>query len=90
MPMEMTSLAFNLFYSMELNEGELFKGLLESVNENKEAWTEWATCERPHMTDLPCGWQEKLMPFHRLLLLRVFRPEKLLYAFQIYVRDQMG
>ena len=56
MPNEMNGLAYNLFYSMELNEGDLFRGLLESVNENKEAWTEWAHCEQPHTTDLPCGW----------------------------------
>lgn len=56
MPTQMNSLSYNLFYSLELNEGETFKGLLESVNENKEAWMEWATCEKPHTTDLPCGW----------------------------------
>jgi dynein heavy chain len=56
MPNCMTALAYSLFYSMELFEGDTFYGLCESVNENKEAWTEWATCENPHTTDIPCGW----------------------------------
>jgi len=77
----MTKLAYDTFYSISINEGELFEGLVDSVKENLEAWVEWISCENPHTTAIPCGYHEKLAPFHKLLLLRVFRPEKLLYAF---------
>lgn len=81
---------YETFYSMAINEGEIFEGIIESVQENLEAWTDWITCENPHTTNMPCGYHEKLYPFHKLLVLRVFRPEKILYAFQLYVKNQMG
>lgn len=86
----MNKLSFDTFYSMQENEGELFEGLLDSVKQNLEAWQDWISCDNPHTTDLPCGYHDKLAPFHKLLMLRVFRPEKLLYAFQLYVKNQMG
>lgn len=77
----MNKLQFDILYSIAINEGELFEGLIESVQENLEAWTDWATCLNPHTEPLPCGFHDRLQPFHKLLMLRVFRPEKLLYAF---------
>ena len=90
MPKMMNKAAYETFYSIQENEGELFEGLIDSVKENLEAWTDWSTCDNPHTSPLPCGLHAKLAPFHKLLMLRVFRPEKLLYAFQLYVKNQMG
>lgn len=81
LPALMTKLQYDIFYSIAINEGDTFEGLIDSVKENLEAWTDWATCDSPHTTALPCGFHERLAPFHKLLMLRVFRPEKLLYAF---------
>jgi len=39
---------------------------------------------------LPEEWNDKLTNFEKLLLLKVFRPEKLLFSFQNYVIDEMG
>jgi len=80
-PKMMNKAAYDTFYSIQENEGELFDGLIDSVKENLEAWSDWATCDNPHTSPLPCGLHAKLAPFHKLLMLRVFRPEKLLYAF---------
>jgi dynein heavy chain len=35
-------------------------------------------------------WAEKLTNFEKLILLKAFRPEKLLFAFQNYVIDEIG
>ena len=47
---------YSLMYSMELNEGEVFQGLIESVRENLDKWTEWGKSDKPHVIPVPCGW----------------------------------
>jgi dynein heavy chain len=39
---------------------------------------------------LPLEWNEKLNNFEKLIVLKAFRPEKLLFAFQNYVMDEIG
>jgi dynein heavy chain, axonemal len=39
---------------------------------------------------LPLEWAEKLSTFEKLILLKAFRPEKLLFAFQNYVIVEIG
>lgn len=89
-PALIPNVPYGLMYSLELNENEVFAGLTESVRENLDKWSEWAKCDKPHQVALPCGWQERLTPFLRLLVLKIFRPEKLLYACGDYVRAMMG
>ena len=42
------------------------------------------------MEPLPLEWNGKLNNFERIIVLKAFRPEKLLFAFQNYVIDEMG
>jgi dynein heavy chain len=53
-------------------------------------WLEWAQCESPHTEPLPLDWKDKLDDFQTLIVLKAFRQEKLMFSFQIYVRDNMG
>ena len=39
------------------------------------------TCESPHIEPLPLDWKEKLDDFQKLIVLKTFRPEKLMFAF---------
>lgn len=42
------------------------------------------------MEPLPEPYNEKFDSFDKLLVLKIFRPEKLLFAFTDYVKDELG
>ena len=60
------------------------------MKENQEVWKEWATCLNPEDTNMPGDWEETLTDFQKCIILKVFRPEKLMFAFKNYVRTHMG
>jgi len=80
----------DFLWSAEVTEPEVYGGLLESMKENEAVWLEWAQCESPHVDPLPLDWKDKLDDFQRLNVLKAFRPEKIMFAFQIYVQQNMG
>lgn len=41
-------------------------------------------------SEIPCDFEQRLTPFQKLIVLKVFRPEKLLFAFSKYVSEQLG
>ena len=86
----LTDLAADLIWSAEIVEPEIYGGLTESFKENEAVWLEWATCDKPHIDPLPLDWQEKVSDFEKLIILKAFRPEKIAFAFQLYVLDNMG
>ena len=53
---------------------------MDSINDNSDDWVEWATCAEPQTSPLPLGWEEKLTNFEKMLILKCFRPEKLVFA----------
>ena len=63
---------------------------MDSLAEHTNAWSEWAKSDSPQTEKLPDGWDEKLSDFEKLLLLKAFRAEKLMFAFQNYVLEHMG
>jgi dynein heavy chain, axonemal len=86
----LTDLAADYVWSAEIVEPEIYGGLTESFKENEAVWLEWATCEKPHIDPLPLDWHEKVSDFEKLIILKAFRPEKIAFAFQLYVLDNMG
>jgi len=89
-PKILTPIAWDLVYYADLNDSEVFGGLTLSIVKQWSEWEKWATCADPHTTPLPLEWSEKLDNFEKLIVLKIFRPEKLLFAFQNYVIDEMG
>jgi dynein heavy chain len=83
-------LAWDLLFFSDLADPEVFGGITKSIATNWDAWLEWGTCADPQTTPLPLEWAEKLNNFERLIVLKAFRPEKLLFAFQNYVIDEIG
>lgn len=74
-----------------LSELANFKGLRESVVENLEEWKllfDAATPQDNHF--IPQKWQDRLSLFQKLLLLRVFRPDKLVPGILGFVSEEMG
>jgi dynein heavy chain len=48
--------------------------------------------ERDYFTAMPCGYAHRVevSMFDKLLLLKIFKPEKLMFAFQRYVGKALG
>jgi len=80
-PKILTVDAWDLLYFVDLYEPESYGGLVHSIAKSWDDWIEWITCADPHVTPLPLQWNDKLNNFEKLIVLKAFRPEKLLFAF---------
>jgi len=72
---------------------EAMKPIVDDLEQNFEAWMEWANCELPEDKadgQLPGEWEGKLSLFQRLLLIRVMRPDRVTAAVALFVRSVMG
>ncbi len=89
LPSLMNELNYNTLYSA-VCQIEAYSGIIEDMSDNQEAWTNWATCPTPQDEILPGEWEKTLTDFQKNILLKIFRPEKLMFAFKNYVRENMG
>jgi dynein heavy chain len=76
-------------------------GLAEAIHSQFKDWQVWIQHAEPHAAALPMSepsskdeqkqsWDMKLTPFQKMLLLKTFRKEKLLFAFEAFVSKTMG
>ena len=49
-----------------------------------------AEADSPQNEPLPGEWEAKVTPFQRLLVLKIFRPEKVVFACNEFVGIEMG
>lgn len=57
------------------------KGLADDVLAHSQEWEEWVSNEEPHAKALPGEWQERVGDgFGKLLVLKTFREEKLIFG----------
>lgn len=61
-----------------------------SFQENTEDWEEFGSSD--HILDMrvPCDFHRILSPFMKLILYKIFRPDKLLFAISDYIRENIG
>lgn len=85
-----SELGWSLLYFIDISEKEIYGGICESVIKDSEAWHRWMTSDEPQSEPLPQPWSEKLDRFQRLIVLKAFRPEKMLFAIQNYVEAESG
>ena len=52
-------------------------------------WEEFNLHDDPLSIPIPCGL-DNIHPFAKLIIYKIFRPEKLLFAFSDYVYNQQG
>ncbi|XP_058476444.1 dynein axonemal heavy chain 3-like [Solea solea] len=65
------------------------KGLLEHVRDNVSEWKKLYDSGHPHKAQLPDQWN-KLEGMCRMIVIRCFRPDKLVPAVQDFIQDNMG
>lgn len=66
-----------------------FAGFGQSLEIDNLQWKKWYNEEKAEIQDLPKAFKE-LKKFHRLLLLRSMRPDRLSSALSNYVAEEMG
>lgn len=90
LPALLKETSWNLAYAFELSHGERLEGLCTSFKTKSKSWNDYATSEDPIENRVPCGFHEKLDSFEKLIILKIFRPEMLMYAFSKYVGEKLG
>lgn len=56
--------------------------LPQHVKDNSEAWQEWFLKDEPQDEPMPEPFEEK-DAFRKMLIMRAFRPEKVMYSIQL-------
>ena len=68
----------------------VFADFLRELESNVFTWKEWYDLERPEEAAMPNGLDDRLTAFQRLLVLRCFRPDRVLSAVKSWVCEAMG
>ncbi|EAT40340.1 AAEL007918-PA [Aedes aegypti] len=67
-----------------------FTGFAKSFIQTIDAWKRYYDVEDTHLEKLPSPWQEKTNRFEKLIVLRTFRPDKVVLAITEFVASEMG
>ena len=78
-----------VFYLDAVLAGE-FEGIMDDIYDNLVEWFKWAHAEDPHVALIPDEWEKKLSRFNKLIVVKVWRPKKLLSAVTEYVKMELG
>jgi dynein heavy chain len=86
---------WDLIYAAETRvgfaDGSLpFAKLCGSIANQWDRWKKWIDSEDPVRTPVPAPYDESITKFSKLILLRCFRDEQLIFALQDYVAEKMG
>ena len=73
----------------QLSSQEPFKGIHQSLIEQGQLWQVVANHANPFELNLPVGWDAKLAPFPKLLLLRYLTPNKVVQMVGSFVAHQL-
>ena len=68
---------------------KIFENLSSQMESEALLWRKWFADEKPETCDLPKS-VANISLFHRMLLLRAMRPDRLTYALKEFVTDHMG
>lgn len=66
-----------------------FNNLSQSLDTDQLQWKKWYQDEKAEIADLPKAFKE-ISKFHRLLLLRTMRPDRVTSALSNFVTEKMG
>lgn len=67
-----------------------FEGFPDSVSKDFQEWKEWTTQKEPQSVPLQGKWEEALTRFQKLLVLKAFRDEKLVFKIKEFVEKELG
>jgi dynein heavy chain len=78
-------------WTMEEALPDIYGGLTADVKKKPGMWkVAMIDAALPHESELPAPWCKRLSNFQKMLVLRAFRPEKLVFGTRIYTGLQLG
>lgn len=87
----MTDAGWDIAYCLEAKVGLAFTDLTKKISSNVKQWENYVLHEEEfYLENIPCGFSSSLSPFEKLLILKIFKPEKLMFAFSKYVEVELG
>lgn len=86
----LNTIAWETIYYLDTVLSKDFDGIMDDVCDNYDTWIEWAGSKDPHMVPLPGEWEEKLSRINKLIILKIWRFEKVLFAVTEYVKEELG
>lgn len=87
--MIITDQAWDLTFYLD-NNFENFKGLTQNVIKNIAFWREYTKSSDPIKMNLEEPWATRLDHFEKIMILKIFRGEKILFALNNYVQAYLG
>ena len=71
-------------------QSETFRGLKDSIIQEEAVWKAFIEADEPQNMEIPCGFDGKLTTFQRVLLLKLLRPEKLVFTVPNFISVNLG
>jgi len=72
-----------------INLGDIWKDFIDNLENNPKDWKAWYDKLTPESSPIPCGYHEKLNKFQQLIVVRVFRPDRVVNAIKNFIIDRM-
>ena len=69
---------------------ETLKNVSHLFQTNSEEWRKWYDLEKPEDVDLPSGLELKLSPLQKLVVIRVFRKDRVYNAIKNFIKNTTG
>jgi dynein heavy chain, axonemal len=70
--------------------GDRWKNIIDDVERNEKIWFNWYNHEEPENFELPDGYSKDLTKFQLLMVLRVFRTDRVYKVIQDFIIEHMG
>jgi dynein heavy chain len=69
---------------------DLMKSVAMDFQKNPDEWKKWYDLEKPEDTDLPNGFDMRLSPLEKLVVIRVFRKDRVFNAIKNFIKISTG
>eukprot|EP00828_Plagiopyla_frontata_P006295 TRINITY_DN1271_c0_g3_i1.p1 TRINITY_DN1271_c0_g3~~TRINITY_DN1271_c0_g3_i1.p1 ORF type:complete len:1785 (-),score=242.13 TRINITY_DN1271_c0_g3_i1:82-5436(-) len=85
----LSDLQWSLAYYLSL-KFEKFQDLVTDVKQYTQDWANWQHENELLMSPLPKDWESRVNQFEKLVLIKVFKPENLMFSITKYVEENLG
>lgn len=73
--------------------GDAFAHLCKEIEENHDDWEMFVQGQEPYdnyFNVMPCNFGMRLSAFEKLLLIKIFKPEKIAESMTMYLEEELG
>jgi dynein heavy chain, axonemal len=75
---------------VNLSQHPEFDGLSAGMEQSSETWMHWYQSTEPEKLPLPGEWENKCNDIQRIVLINLFRPDRLVFAINIFIGHHFG